>query len=64
MEICQKSPSSADNIIEFLADGSWKPSLETSGMYIISVCVCVCVWCVWCVCVCVCVCVVCVLEQL
>ena len=32
MEICQKSPSSADNIIEFLADGSWKPSLETSGM--------------------------------
>ncbi|CAI8021121.1 E3 SUMO-protein ligase PIAS3 [Geodia barretti] len=30
MEICQNSPSS-DTIIEFMADGSWKPSTETSG---------------------------------
>ena len=32
MEICQKSPSS-DSIIEFMGDGSWRPTAEASGIH-------------------------------
>ena len=30
MEICEESPSS-DTIIEFMGDGSWRPSTESTG---------------------------------